>query len=164
MLTCPVSAKNCDLRPAQPPRQRLFDRPTRWYLGSLRLRARGVQNATFRLPYVTCGGSNLPTHPKMHRRVPTRGEQNACLNVPKALLLVLGALTRTSECIPIGSDPECTKIPSHKAPPPEKQHFFLPKNNKKGKSPAGIEPTTSKAPRQPHATTPGDDTAVLPLR
>ena len=35
----------------------------------------------------------------------------------------MGALTQTSECIPIGSDPECTKIPSHKAPPPEKQHF-----------------------------------------
>ena len=41
----------------------------------------------------------------------------------------MGALTQTSECIPIGSDPECTKIPSHKAPPPEKQQFC--KKNKK---------------------------------
>ena len=128
----------CDFWPAQP-RQRLFDRPARWYLRSLR--ARGVQTATFRLVCVTCGGSNLPTHPKMHRRVPKRGEQNACLNVPKAPLLVLGALTQTSEWCPIGSDPECTKIPSHKAPPPEKQHFC---QKTKGKSPAGIEPTTSK--------------------
>ena len=116
----PRFGKNCDFWPAQP-RQRLFDRPARWYLRSLR--ARGVQNATFRLVYVTCGGSNLPTHPKMHRRVPKRGEQNACPNVPKAPLLVSGALTQTSEWCPIGSDPECTKIPSHKAPPPETQHF-----------------------------------------
>ena len=116
----PRFGKNCDFWPAQP-RQRLFDRPARWYLRSLR--ARGVQNATFRLVYVTCGGSNFPTHPKVHRRVPKRGEQNACLNVPKAPLLVMGALTQTSECIPIGSDPECTKILSHKAPPPEKQQF-----------------------------------------
>ena len=130
--------KNGDFLAAQPP-NRPFDRPARWYLRYLR--ARGVQNATFRLVYVTCGGSNWPTHPKMHRRVPKRGAQNACLNVPKAPLLASGALTQTSECYPIGSDPECTKIPSHKAPPPEKQQFC---QKTTGKSPAGIEPTTSK--------------------
>ena len=57
----------------------------------------------------------------------------------------MGALTQTSECIPIGSDPECTKIPSHKAPPPEKQQFC--KKNKK-KSPGGIELTTTRRPQQ----------------
>ena len=112
--------KNGDFLAAQPP-NRSFDRPARWYLRYLR--ARDVQSATLPLVYVTSGGSNLPVRPKKRPRVPAGPFQNGSFSRPGARFLASGDIFRTYGHVPIGRFLGWTKIPSHTAIRPKKQHI-----------------------------------------
>ena len=127
LLVRTVSAKkNGDFLAAQPP-ERSFDRPVRWHLRYLR--ARDVQHATLSLVCVTCGGSNLPVHPKKRPRAPKLHTQNGRFPAQQARLWGLRCSTRTYEWAPIERFFESTKIPSRTATSPGKKQICI-KNKK----------------------------------